>query len=52
MVLLQSPYGIGGGADLDVGNVPLGCVLIALLYENSMDQNIALFDSPNDIRGG
>ena len=37
MALLESAYGIRGGAALDADNVPLGCLPIALLYENSMD---------------
>ena len=37
MALLESPYNINGGAALDAYNVPLGCLPIALLYENTMD---------------
>ena len=37
MALLESPYDIRSGAALDADNVPLGCLPIALLYENSMD---------------
>ena len=37
MALLDMPYDISGGAALDADNVPLGCLLIALLYENSTD---------------
>ena len=47
MALLESPYDIRGGTALDADIVPLGCLLIALLYPN-----IVLFDSPYDIRGG
>ena len=35
--LLDTPYDISGGAALDADNVPLGCLPIALLYENSTD---------------
>ena len=37
MVLLESPYDIIGVAALDTDNVPLGCLPVMLLYENSMD---------------
>ena len=37
MALVESPYDITGGAALDADTVPLGCLPIALLYENSMD---------------
>ena len=50
--LLDTPYHISGGAALDADNVPLGCLPIALLYENSTDTYTALFDLPYDIRGG
>ena len=43
MAFLQSPYDIRGGADLDADNVPLGCLPIVLLYENSMDILISRF---------
>ena len=37
MALLETLYDISGGAALDADNVPLGCLPIALLYENTMD---------------
>ena len=37
MALLKTPYDISFGAALDDDNVPLGCLPIALLYDNSMD---------------
>ena len=37
MALLDMPCDISGGAALDADNVPLGCLPIALLYENSMN---------------
>ena len=37
MSLLQSPGDMRGDAALDAEIVPLGCLPIALLYENSMD---------------
>ena len=37
MAFLETLYDISGGAALDADNVPLGCLPIALLYENSMD---------------
>ena len=33
----ENAYDISGGAALDADNVPLGCMPIALLYENAMD---------------
>ena len=43
MPLLESPYDIRGEANLSADDVPLGCVPIALLYENSMDIKISFF---------
>ena len=36
MSLLDTPYDINGEAALDADNVPLGCLPITLLYENSI----------------
>ena len=41
MALQESPYDMRGGAALDADNVPLGCLPIVLLYENSMDIKIS-----------
>ena len=43
MARLESPYVMTGEAPLDADNVPLGCLPIALLYENSMDIHISRF---------